>query len=82
MNWISVDERLPDDQQEILTYWPERNMIQVQRFYEDYAGLGRWWMHGWQNHSLKYNRITHWMPLPAPPILSNKQLKLTQGGTA
>ena len=68
MNWISVDELLPDDQQEVLTYWPEQDQIQVQRFCRDYAGHGPWWMHGWQSHQLKAGRITHWMPLPASPV--------------
>ena len=68
--WISVNERLPEYNQEVLTYWPERVMVQVQTFYESYGGsLGPWWMFGWQNHSLSSGHITHWMPLPAPPSL-------------
>lgn len=67
MKWIAVKKRLPSNEQEILTYWAEEDQIQVQRFYENYANLGPWWMFGWQNHQLKSNRITHWMPLPKPP---------------
>ena len=65
MEWISVDEQLPEDRQEVLTYWPKRDQIQVHVFYEDYMGLGSWWMYGYQNNRLKDNQITHWMPLPA-----------------
>lgn len=71
MKWISVDEKLPNDQQEVLTYWPRfgqgKDQIQVQRFYKNYSGLGSWWMYGWQNHQLKNGRITYWMPLPEFP---------------
>lgn len=67
MKWISVKDQLPEDQQEILTYWPERDRIQVQRFYLQYGGDGPWWMFGWDNHLLESGDITHWMPLPDPP---------------
>lgn len=66
--WISVNEKLPEYNQEVLTYWPERNMIQVQTFYESYGNSsGPWWMFGWQNHSLSSGHITHWMSLPTLP---------------
>ena len=68
MRWISVKDKLPNDHQEILTYWPGYDQIQVQRFYLNYANLGPWWMFGWQNHSVEAGRITHWMPLPSPPV--------------
>lgn len=68
MRWISVRDSLPNDQQEVLTYWPEGDQIQVQRYYLLYAGSGPWWMFGWNNHLLETGAITHWMPLPDPPL--------------
>jgi len=67
--WISVKDRLPEDRQEVLTYWPMRDQIQVQRYYYEYTSAedGPWFMFGWQNHLLSEGRITHWMPLPDPP---------------
>ena len=65
--WISVKDQLPDDQQEILTYWAEKKMIDAQTYYLEYGTPGQWWMFGWQNHLLSSGRITHWMPLPEPP---------------
>jgi hypothetical protein len=65
--WISVKDRLPDDQEEVLTCWLEEKMIQVQTYYLEYAGSGPWWMFGWQNHLLSAGHITHWMPLPELP---------------
>lgn len=68
MRWISVKDRLPEDRQKILTYWPAGHTpIQVQTFYLQYGTSGPWWMFGWHNHLLKDGNITHWMPLPDPP---------------
>lgn len=62
-NWIKVEDKLPDDRQEVLTYWPKRDMIQLQTFYKD----NKWWMGGWQNLSLTDGHVTHWTYLPDVP---------------
>ena len=67
MRWISVEDKLPEDQQEVLTCWLEHKTIQVQTYYLEYGVPGPWWMFGWQNHLLSSRRITHWMPLPDLP---------------
>ena len=57
--WISVKERLPDNDDYYLTYTTEYT-CEVYR----YDGDGEW-VTAWddtENHD-----ITHWMPLPEPP---------------
>lgn len=57
--WISVEERLPDNDDYYLTYTTEYT-CEVYR----YDGDGEW-VTAWDdtaNHD-----ITHWMPLPVPP---------------
>lgn len=66
--WILVEERAPEDGQDVLTYWPKKRLIQLQRFYEEFADLGPWWIGGKENHlTVEDGDVTHWMPLPAFP---------------
>ncbi len=67
--WISVENRLPERQQNILAYG-ERSLIwsgtrlgtyQVEFSQDD---DGDYWISG-GNRTLK--NVTHWMPLPDPP---------------
>lgn len=60
--WISVDERLPNDGEIVLTISSEAEMEVC--FYEAaWEGIFQ------QYHGLvKIFNITHWMPLPEPPM--------------
>jgi len=69
MNWISVDERLPEDRQKVLTYEPKNP-------YENYRigvhlyrinGFDTAWWIGVQNFLVSDDHITHWQPLPKGP---------------
>ena len=59
--WISVDERLPNDKQEVLTIDSQGKMEvcfyeeQWEGIFQQYGGL------------TKIFNITHWMPLPEAP---------------
>ena len=55
--WISVEERLPDNGETVLTVDNEGYMI-VASWYE----LGGWFL-----PVCRANPVTHWMPLPEPP---------------
>ena len=58
--WISVDERLPDDNDRVIAYRPNESETSAYKYCV---------MWGWSvKVSLKQHRgITHWMPLPEPP---------------
>ena len=58
--WISVDERLPDDNDRVIAFRPNESETSAYKYCV---------MWGWSvKVSLKQHRgITHWMPLPQPP---------------
>lgn len=57
MDWRSVEDKLPKDDQEVLTFSASGRYC-VRKFYERYGG----WKLG---YDIAYD-ITHWMPLSAP----------------
>ena len=64
MEWISVNDRLPEEEVKVLTFHKKKG------FHIDYMiFLGKL-----QNNPLwacvleeEYNLVSHWMPLPEPP---------------
>ena len=77
MEWISVKDRLPSDEQEILVIargWDERLVYvgshkRVEAHKSRLTGItnksSEWSLLGWCY--LKEPMVTHWMPLPEPP---------------
>lgn len=77
MNWISVKDRLPDDEQEVLViahgwdgrlvYVGSHKRVVAQKSW--LTGItsksSEWSLWGWSY--LKEPMVTHWMPLPEPP---------------
>ena len=75
--WISVDDRLPSDEQAVLVIahgWGERlvyvgshKRVEAQKSW--LTGItnksSEWLLWGWSY--LKEPMVTHWMPLPKPP---------------
>ena len=75
--WISVDDRLPDDEQEILViahgwggrlvYVGSHKRVEAQKSW--LTGItnksSEWSLWGWSY--LKEPMVTHWMPMPQPP---------------
>ena len=75
--WISVDDRLPSDEQDVLVIahgWDGRLMyvgshkrVEAQKSW--LTGItnksSEWLLWGWSY--LKEPMVTHWMPLPKPP---------------
>lgn len=57
--WIPCSERLPEDEELVLTYKNERFEVQE---YE--KGRNGWISGGW---FWSLGTVTHWMPLPEPP---------------
>ena len=69
--WISVDERLPESEDNSVLVWFEDpgsiDMVHIQDYFDDItAGVDK---DGNQLYSKRYisHGVTHWMPLPAPP---------------
>lgn len=61
--WISVKDRLPEDQRSVLTvngHGEIRTMGLWSKFGDEWT-----WVHNFC--TMHYNDITHWMPMPEPP---------------
>ena len=77
MDWISVKDRLPDDEQEVLViahgwdgrlvYVGSHKRVEPQKSW--LTGItnksSEWSLWGWSY--LKEPMVTHWLPLPEPP---------------
>lgn len=63
--WISVDDRLPEDMQEVLCY-KGKFWGNLQDVYT-YLGDGKWQDDYGNIADTEDEAIAHWMPLPAPP---------------
>ena len=53
--WISVKERLPEEDTAVLTYRESGIEVECR------------WHRGWDNDEFTCCQVTHWMPLPEPP---------------
>ena len=57
--WISVDDRLPDDNDRVIAFRPNEPEISAYKYCV---------MWGWSvKASLKHRGITHWCKMPQPP---------------
>ena len=72
--WISVEERLPEndyekhwkERQRFLVYTEPNGLMYVAKYgYKEYG----WWSDGggYVLDEKNYRKVTHWMPLPQPP---------------
>ena len=59
--WIPCSERLPEKYTEVLAYSPFWGKIVVALW------NGEYWLEQWTDDDLQSSEITHWMPLPEPP---------------
>ena len=64
-NWISVKERLPEKAGVYLVayhpcYWDDVDMNRHEVGIDTFRGKQSW-------AKKKFQRVTHWMPLPEPP---------------
>ena len=53
MEWIKVEDKLPEEKQEVLIVRDHGDRREIQGYRWD-----RWW---------KMNNVTHWMPFPKLP---------------
>ncbi len=66
--WIPVSEGLPDNWKPVMTIdMSESTRVPVPAFYDPETSL-------WSTHLPNYDLwVTHWMPLPEPPIVCGKE---------
>jgi len=62
-NWISVTDRLPEPDVEVLLY-AENCTHALHGEYKDIFGDGNYKFIG---HCVEIKNVTHWLPLPEPP---------------
>lgn len=64
-NWISVRDRLPEDTNNVLTY--------------SYGKMSVAWYNAihkaFYRYKIKRKSVTHWQPLPAPPVTDKNEKK-------
>jgi hypothetical protein len=71
--WISVEERLPEESGLYLTAKKTSPTRWLERFDKDVGEFGAWWHYepdGTKHQRYRFIRednVTHWMPLPEPP---------------
>ena len=63
MEWISVKDRLPKDDEDVLVIDDTGRMAVSCYFFSSYGS----WL--WENRDdqVLLGEVTHWMPLPNPP---------------
>lgn len=67
MNWISVKDRLPDNEKTVLIYDVRCRIIEIAyRVSTGNKELGIVWFYP-ENKGCTEDEVTHWMPLPEPP---------------
>jgi len=61
--WISIEERVPDNEESVLVF---------DRKARDYCNMWVGWYDPnymrWVCEGSPYFHVTHWMPLPEPPV--------------
>ena len=69
--WISVEDKLPPHNHDVLVYRPDMAMkILVDNYYGYCGEDDAEWHEGWAKYGKDVHNnplITHWMPLPNPP---------------
>ena len=63
--WIRVEERLPEEQKEVLIYLPEYDSVEMAALFTIPSMNLREWAQNEDAYML--NEVSYWMPLPEPP---------------
>jgi hypothetical protein len=63
MEWISVKDKLPEEYASVITFDPSRSPMNTVN--EGFFANGEWDI---IRKPYMPKHITHWMPLPSPPI--------------
>lgn len=63
--WINVEERLPEEQKEVLIYLPEYDSVEMAALFEIPSLNLKEWAKNEDAYML--DEVSYWMPLPEPP---------------
>lgn len=63
--WISVKDRLPEEQKEVLIYLPEYDSVEMASLFTIPSMNLREWVQNEDAYML--DEVSHWMPLPTNP---------------
>lgn len=63
--WISVEDRLPEEQKEVSIYLPEYDSVEMASLFTIPSMNLREWVQNEDAYML--DEVSHWMPLPEPP---------------
>lgn len=63
--WISVEERLPEERKEVLIYLPEYDSVEMASLFTIPSMNLREWARNEDTYML--DEVSYWMPLPEPP---------------
>lgn len=87
MKWISVKDRLPISETDEFAHYESFDVIVCDGSgaYPAIAAAGRypvfWFEFHQEGFDGKRTGITHWMPMPDPPVLSNKSVESDKAHT-
>lgn len=59
MNWINVNDRMPDENTDCIVFIPSRGSVTVCKYFKEWSLV--------MMPDFSQPAITHWMPLPTPP---------------
>lgn len=63
--WISVEDRLPEESKEVLIYLPEYNSVETASLFTiPSLNLKEWTQ---DEDAFMLDEVSHWMPMPEPP---------------
>ena len=70
MEWISIEDRLPEKHQDVLVFQDNYGGIMFQSHYTRIkdTDIPTWWWADDGEYMGHPSYITHWMPLPNKPI--------------
>lgn len=63
--WISVEDRLPEESKEVLIYLPKYDSVEAASFFTFPSLNLKEWAQG--EDALRLDEVSHWMPMPEPP---------------
>ena len=66
-NWISVEDELPENNVMVLTTGFDYGIETNDRHYAVAVCINNYW-YDLEDPDVEYTYITHWQPLPQPPV--------------